>query len=62
MKYQERIDYSVILANDITEYLTNEGLSCGLSRISYEVLAMQIIESMKRVKYFNAVSNTDIDT
>ncbi len=62
MKYQERIDYSVILANDITEYLTNEGLSYGLSRISYEVLAMQIIESMKRVKYFNAVSNRDIDT
>ena len=60
MLSQQELDHSVLLANRISEYFNNENLTFLNSRISYEILAMQIIESKNRIRYFQVLSGRSI--
>ena len=60
MKHQEKVDNSVVLSERIYDYLNSIGIVINQPRIQYEVLAMQIIESMGRVEYFQILANRDI--
>lgn len=60
MRYQQEADPSALLADKIYEYFGTENLSFFNTRISCEILAMQLIESMKRISYFQVLSNRDI--
>lgn len=61
MRYQQEADQSTSLADKIYEYFYTENLSFLNTRISCEVLAMQLIASMKRISYFQVLSNRDIN-
>lgn len=60
MIYQQEADQSALIADKIYEYFSNENLSFLNTRISCEILAMQLIESMKRISYFQVLSSRDI--
>lgn len=52
---------SVRVGRNICTYLDLNNIPISLPSLSYEVLAMQIRDSISRVRYYEAVSNRSID-
>ena len=60
MKIQDNENHVIMLINDIKEYLNKHNLSMSLPSISYEILALQLIDSVEQEAAIKALLDRDI--
>jgi hypothetical protein len=61
MKFTDTSDSSIKIAEDIRSYLQSNNLAENLPTITYEVLALQLIESEEVNARIQALLNSEID-
>ena len=61
MKFTDTSDSSIKIAEDIRSYLRSNNLAENLPAITYEVLALQLIESEEANARVQALLNSEID-